>query len=161
MPLPSSPFAKAKSIYAGLCIVEFTPDGGSAVTFETKMLTQGLEQETKDIELPDAKGVLRKVRTVLVKQQESFTFELMEVKRLLDIFGNAMAGRVTGICTLYIPDPDDATGKLSLKSETGFACTITRDGNVDFGNGDFSKATIKVESNKQGAISWTPDWTIV
>lgn len=160
MPLPSSTFDPAKSIFAGLSIIQFTPSGGSAIVFESRLLDNELEQEEKSIELPDAAGVLRKVRTVLSKQQESFKFELVEAKRLLDIFGNALAGRKVGVATIYIPDPDDASGKVALKSETGFACTVIRDGGVKFGDADFTKATIKIESNKKGAITWTPDYTI-
>ena len=35
---------------------------------------------------------------------------LPEAKRLLTIFSNKLAGRVTGTATLYIPDPTDASG---------------------------------------------------
>jgi hypothetical protein len=157
MSLPSAPFDTAKSIFAGLAIIELTPTGGTKVVFESRLLTSKLEQEIKDISRPDSKGVLRKVRTVLTKQQESFTFEIDEAKRLLDIFANSLAGRVTGVCTLWLPDPDDLTGKIALKSEVGFACTITRDGDMPFGNSEFAKATINLESNKQGPITWTAD----
>jgi len=234
MPIPLSPFASSKSIYAGLTVVVLKPSTGrlSAVTaatstltlashgladgdavtfvsgtgftgltagtpyyvvastsstfglaatpggaaiavgtssagvfdktviFESRMIDSELEQDEKHIELPDASGVLRRVRSVLTKQQESFKFEVMEAKRLLAIFGGAMAGRITGKTTLYIPDPDDVSGKVALKSETDFDATITRDGGVKFGDADFTKATIKLTSNKKGAITWTADATV-
>lgn len=125
--------------------------------FGSKLLTSKLEQEEKPLERPDSAGIIRKVRKVLTKQQESFTFEVDEVKRLLSIFGSALAGRVTATATLYCPDPDDASGKVSLKSEDDFSCTVTRDGDLQIGNSEFSKATFNLESNKLGAITWTAD----
>lgn len=80
-----------------------------------------------------------------------------EAKRLLEIFDGNLAGRVTGTCTMWLPDPDDATGYVALKSENDFAVTVTRDGDTKFGDGDFTKPSINIESNKQGAISWTAD----
>lgn len=158
MALPTSPFDTTKSIYAGLSIISLKiPAGGSAVIFEARKLEQPIDQTEKSIEMPDSAGVLRKVRTVLTNHQESFSFELVEPKRLLSIFSNSLSGRKTGTCTLYIPDPNDASGKVALTSETDFACTVTRDGAITFGDADFTKATIKIESNKQGAITWTAD----
>lgn len=125
-----------------------------------KKLDSSLEQEEKKLEVPDATGMLRPVRKVLIKQQESFTFSFAEVKRLLKIFNGALAGRRSGTATLFLPDPDDASGKVALKSEKDFACTITREGNLSFGTGDFPEATIKLDSNKLGAITWTADATV-
>jgi len=158
MALPTSPFDTAKSIYAGLSIVSLKiPAGGSAVIFEAKKLDNTLEQAEKSIEMPDAAGVLRKVRTVLTSQQEAYMFELVEPKRLLTLFGNSLCGRKTGTCTLYIPDPNDVSGKVALTSETDFAVTVTRDGGITFGDSNFTTAQIKIESNKLGAVTWTAD----
>ena len=127
--------------------------------FEAQLLTSKNDQEEKSIMAPDASGILRKARTVLTKQAEDFPLEILEVKRLLDIFDGALAGRKVGTCTIWIPDPDDATGTVALKSETDFACTVTRDGDVPFGQSDASKATINIESNKAGLVTWTADTT--
>lgn len=128
--------------------------------FGAKLITNKLEQEVKDLERPDSAGVIRKARSVLTKQNESFPFEIDEVKRLLTIFNGSLAGRVTGNATIYCPDPDDASGNVSLKSEADFACTVTRDGDLPMGNSEFSKATLNIESNKTtGAITWTADGT--
>lgn len=156
MPLPTSPFDAAESIFAGLSIIDFIPSGGVSTVFESRLLDEEPEQEEKALEMPDANGVLREVRSVLTKQKETYKFELVEPKRLLTIFGGALSGRVTGTVTLFIPDPDDAAGKVALTSES-FACTITRDGGVKFGDADFTKATIKITSNKQGSVTWTAD----
>ena len=155
--LPTSPFDAAKSIFAGLSVIKFTPTNGQEIVFESRLLNSKNDQEIKDISRPDTAGVLRKVRTVLSKAQESFIFEMDEAKRLLDLFGGALAGRVTGVCTLYLPDPDDESGKVALKSEEDFPCVITRDGDVKFGDADFTKASITIESTKAGAIAWTAD----
>jgi hypothetical protein len=124
---------------------------------EAQLLTAKNEQEEKTIMAPDASGILRKVRTVLVKQAEDFPFDILEVKRLLDIFGGTLAGRKIGTATIWIPDPDDATGAIALKSETDFACTVTRSTDVAFGQSDASKTTINIESNKAGMVTWTAD----
>jgi hypothetical protein len=127
--------------------------------FEAAQLDDDPEQEVKSLARPDARGVLRNVRNVRTKAADKYTFGLDEVKRLLAIFSGSLSGRVIGTCTLWIPDLDDASGKCALKSEADFACTVTRDGKVTYGNSDFSKATIKIESNKLGDLTWTPDAT--
>ena len=130
------------------------------VIFEAANLSDDPDQEVKSIQRPDIKGVLRNARSVRTKAQDKWTFGLDEVKRLLDIFNGSLSGRATGTCSLWLPDVDDATGKCALQSEADFAVTVTRDGKVEFGNGDFSKATIKIESNKVGDLKWTPDATV-
>jgi hypothetical protein len=147
---------------SGGAAIDITVDGTVGVfhlthIFESRLLESKLDQEEKAIEMPDSSGILRKVRTMLSKQQENFTFESPQPKRLLKIFSSALGGRVAGTCTLWIPDPDDASGYVSLKSEADFAATVTRDGNIKFGDSDFSKVTLNIESNKQGAITWTAD----
>lgn len=126
--------------------------------FGSKLLTSKLDQTIVDLKRPDADGVLRKARSVMTEQNESFTFEVDEVKRILSVFEGSLAGRITAEATLYCPDPDDDSGFVSLKSEAGFACTVTRDGDLSIGNSEFSKATFNLESNKTtGAITWTAD----
>lgn len=128
--------------------------------FESIKIDSKLEQETKDILRPDARGVQRKARTVTVKEQESFDYVVDEAKRLLGVFSGSLAGRVTGYATIYTPDPDDVSGKCALVSETDFACTVTRTGDMTFGDGDFTKPSIHIESNKVGAVTWTADASV-
>jgi hypothetical protein len=127
------------------------------VVVEAGQLDDDPEQETKYLDRPDAKGRLRHVRAVETKANEKWSFTFDSVKTLPAIFGGALRGRKTGTATLWIPDPDDATGKVALKSEDDFACVVTRDGILTFGNSDFSKAKIKIESLKNGDIQWTRD----
>jgi hypothetical protein len=63
-------------------------------------------------------------------------------------------------CSLWLPDPADASGKCALVSEADFSCTVTRDGDSKFGDGDFTKASINIESTKSGQIIFTPDATV-
>lgn len=125
-----------------------------------KKLDSALEQESKTLEVPDDEGVLREVRRVTVKQKESFTFGFTEVKRLLRIFSNGLAGRRSGTATIFLPDPDDVAGKCALKSEKDFACVVEREGNLSFGTGEFPEATIRLDSQKRGVITWTADATV-
>ena len=162
MALPTSPFSVADSIYAGKSVVSLKiPAGGSAIVFETYKLENDYSIQEKSIKMPGTDGVLRKVRSQTTEEDDNWKFALPEAKRLLTIFTNKLAGRVTGTATLYIPDPTDASGKCALVSETDFAVTVTRDGSVTFGDSDFTIPTIKIESNKTtGAVTWTKDATV-
>lgn len=161
--VPTADSFQLSATQGGAAIAVGTSSDGvfaPVVAVAGKKLDSTLEQEEKKLEVPDSTGMLRPVRKVLIKQEESFTFAFTEVKRLLKIFGGALAGRRSGTATLYLPDPDDASGKVALKSEKDFACTITRDGGLSFSTGDFPEATIKLDSNKLGAITWTADATV-
>ena len=125
--------------------------------FECGQLDDKPTQEIKQLLRPDAAGVLRPARIVRTKHSETWTFQLDEVKRLLEIFAGALSGFKSATATIWVPDPQDTTGNVSLKSETDFSCTVARDGDMMFGNADFSKSTVKVESQKNGAIAWTAD----
>jgi hypothetical protein len=128
--------------------------------FEATKLDDEPESEVKHLPRPDARGVIRNVRSVRTKSVEKFKFDLDEVKRLRELFGGAMVGRKEGTCTLWVPDVDDDTGKCALKSENDFACTVSRDGNISHGGGEFSKSTIMIESNKTGDITWSADVSV-
>ena len=160
MPLPSAPFDPANSIFNGLSIIQLKIDGTSLV-YEATQIDDDPEQDVKYLSRPDIKGVVRNVRGVQTKANEKWTFSLDEVKRLLEIFGGKLRGRVTATCTLWIPDVDDATGKCALQSQADFKCTVSRDGKVTFGNSDYSKTSIKIESNEPDDITWTKDAVIV
>jgi hypothetical protein len=128
--------------------------------FEAQQLDDDPEQEVKYLDRPDITGELHHARSVVIKGFEKWTFGLDEVKRLLEIFSGSLRGRKTATCTLWIPDPDDASGKCSLVSETDFSCVVTRDGKISHGAGDFSKTSIKIESMKVGNLTWTKDATV-
>jgi hypothetical protein len=68
-----------------------------------------------------------------------------------------MVGKKDGTCSLWIPDVDDPNGTVAMQSESNFACTVTRDGKIAHGGGNYSEATIKIESRKIGATQWTKD----
>lgn len=125
--------------------------------FEVDQLDDDPEQSVKQLKRPDAKGVLRPARTVQTEAAEKWTFALQEVKRVLEIFGGKMRGRKTGTATIWVPDTDDTTGLVAMKSQTDFAVTVSRDGKITYGNSDFSKTTIRVESEEADDITWTAD----
>ncbi len=148
---------------AGGAAVDITADGTVGVfqpvsVFESRKLSHKDNREFKEIQRPDSKGVLRTVRKVCVKGSEEFTYEVDEAKRLVsEIFQGALSGIREGTCTIWEPDPSDATNKVALKSDTDFACDITRDGDLGFGDGDASKAMLKITSLKSGDVLWTVD----
>lgn len=157
MSMPSAPFDTTKSLFNGRSVIAFTPTGGSVVTFESIKLDHKLEQEFQHIVRPDSLGVQRRVRSVLTKHFESFVYQVDEAKRLLsDLFSSSLSGIVSGTVQIWEPDPSDTGGKVALKSES-FACTLQRDGDLKFGDGDFTKAQIAIISNKTGAVTWTAD----
>lgn len=159
MPLPVATFDPADSIFSGLSIIQFTPEGGTATAevFEAAQIDDDPEQEVKYLDRPNKKGQMRHARSVETKANEKWTFGLDEVKRLTTLFGGKLRGRIKGTCTLWIPDTDDETGKIALKSQDAFKCVLSRDGKVQFGGGEFSKATIKIESEEADDITWTKD----
>lgn len=157
--LPSCPFDPAKSIFNGLSIIQLKI-GATTLVYEAAKLDDDPDQEFKPLSRPDSHGVVRPVRTVRTKAGEKWVFDLDEVKRLLEIFNGALIGGVEATCTLWIPDVDDATGTVALKSEEDFPCFVTRDGKMSHGGGEFSKAVIKIESRKAGDVTWTADTAV-
>jgi hypothetical protein len=158
--VPTSTTAKISATSGGAAITVGTSTVGvlqPVQVFESRKLDSKLQQENKEILRPDASGILRKVRIVTTKREESFMFEMDEAKRLLDIFGGALSGLVNATCTLWMPDPSDTSSNVALKSETDFACMVYRDGDVKFGDGDFTKPNISIESLKSGSLAWTAD----
>lgn len=154
--LPSAPFNAALSIFNGLSIIQLKI-GGTTLVFEATKLEDNPTQEVKSLERPGFDGVLRKVRDVRTKGYEEYTFDLQEVKRLPAIFGGALIGAVAATATLWIPDVADPSGTVALQSEADFACLVSRDGKMAHGGGNYSEATIKIESRKKGDITWTKD----
>ncbi len=158
--LPSAPFDPTQSIFGNLSVIQLKI-GEQLVVFEAAQLDDDPEQEVKHLPRPNRKGRLYNARSVETKASEKWTFGLDEVKRLLEIFGGKLRGRITCQATLWIPDPDDADGKCALKSEDNFDCVVSRDGKVTFGNSEFSKATIKIESLKSDDVTWTADAIVI
>lgn len=142
--------------------IDITLDGTVGIfqpvhVFEVAKLEDDPSQSVKELKRPDAQGRLRSVRTVETEVMEKFTFDLQELKRVLELFDGKMRGRKEGTCTLWIPDPDDATGKVALKSQDDFAVVVSRDGKITYGNSEFSQTVIKIESQEAADISWTAD----
>ena len=146
--------------------------GGSAITgysaatagvfqpvlvFEATQLDDDPEQEMKYLARSGMDGVVRNVRAVRTKANDKWTYGLDEVKRLPKIFDGALHGYKKGTCTIWVPDVDDQTGKVALKSTSDFGCAVSRDGKMTHGNSDFSKSTIKIESLEGTPITWTVD----
>lgn len=127
------------------------------VTFEAEKLEDDPQHDAKQLMRADASGVTRPARIIRTKGAEKWTFDLIELKRLLEISGGPMTFRKTGTATLWIPDVTDASGTVSLKSETDFAVSVSRGDKITYGGGDFSKTTIVIESLKLGDVAWSID----
>lgn len=159
--VPSADTFKLSATLGGSAISVGTSTVGSftpVYVFESRKLDYKDGREYKTLERPDSAGVLRVARKVCTKGAEEFVYEIDEAKRLLtDLFGGKLAGLATGTATIWEPDSDDASGKVALKSETDFSCDLVRDGDLKFGDGDFTKAQIKIASRKAGDVTWTVD----
>jgi hypothetical protein len=157
MPLPTSAFVAAKSVFGGKSYVSFTPTGGSELKFEFEYLDLSLDQSLVELKIPDGAGIKRVVRQVVAEQSEYIVGEINEAKRITtDLFSGAMGGRRTGVARFYISEVDDASGKICWLSEDAIPVTVTREsGAMKVGGGDFSKPPIRFTSNKAGAIAWT------
>jgi hypothetical protein len=124
---------------------------------EGTQLDDDPSSEVKQLKRPSRKtGKLFNARTIETSSEEKYTIGMDDVKRLPEIFGGKMSGRRKGTCQLWLPDVDDATNKCALVSQV-FDCTVMRDGKVTHGNSEFSKSTIKIESNEQDLLDWDVD----
>jgi hypothetical protein len=144
----------------GGATINITAAGSAGVfqpllVFEVPSFEDDPEQETKPLPRPGFDGIVRNAANPITKRIERWTAQLDEVKRLPQLFAGALSGRATALATVWIPHSTDTT-TVALKSETDFPVTITRDGKLGFG-GDWSKATLKFESNKAGNVAWSVD----
>lgn len=157
MPLPTVAHTPANTVYGGRSYLVFTSNAATPVVTEviSKMVDYSGDSELAKRMVPDAKGVMRPDRIVRKSASESFVFETEELTKVTAILGGSLNGFATGTAVVFICDPDDASGKVAVKSES-FPCTVSRDGNISFQD-DFSKAKIKVESTKVGDITFTLD----
>ena len=142
--------------------VDITTDGTAIVlqpvlVFEAEKLEDDPQHDAKPLMRADATGVTRPVRIVRTKGAEKWTFDLIELKRLLEISGGPLNFRKTGTATLWIPDVTDPSGTVALKSEADFAVSVSRGEKITYGGGDFSKTTIVLESLKAGDVTWSID----
>lgn len=160
--VPTATTFKISATSGGAALTPGTSSAGSfqpVQIIESRLLKHGDDAEYKEIQRPDSSGILRTVRKVKTKGGETWKFEMDEAKRIVDVFSGALAGFVTATATLWLPDPQDASGYVALKSETDFTCTIGRDGELGFGDSDFTKATLMLTSTKQGPVLFTADAT--
>ena len=123
--------------------------------FESNTLKEGGQDTFEDFKRYGTDGVQRTKRKVLSESSNEINWEVDEAKRLLDIFGGRMNGlAVARGVTVWVQDPDDATGKCALKS-TEFPANITRDGEVTMEKKVV--ATLKAENTGDTPITYTPD----
>ena len=123
--------------------------------FESNTLKEGGNDTFEDFKRYGTDGIQRTKRKVLSESSNEISWEVDEAKRLLDIFGGRMNGlAVARGVTVWVQDPNDATGKCALKS-TEFPANITRDGDVTMEKKVV--ATLKAENTGDTPITYTPD----
>jgi hypothetical protein len=140
--------------------ITITAEGSAGVfapveVFESNTLKEGGQDTFEDFKRYGTDGIQRTKRKVLSESVNEISWEVDEAKRLLDIFGGRMNGlAVARGVTVWVQDPDDATGKCALKS-TEFPANITRDGEVTMEKKVV--ATLKAENTGDTPITYTPD----
>jgi len=140
--------------------ITITAEGSAGVfapveVFESNTLKEGGQDTFEAFKRYGTDGVQRTKRKVLSESSNEISWEVDEAKRLLDIFGGRMNGlAVARGVTVWVQDPDDATGKCALKS-TEFPANITRDGEVTMEKKVV--ATLKAENTGDTPITYTPD----
>ena len=140
--------------------ITITAEGSAGVfapveVFESNTLKEGGNDTFEDFKRYGTDGIQRTKRKVLSESVNEISWEVDEAKRLLDIFGGRMNGlAVARGVTVWVQDPDDASGKCALKS-TEFPANITRDGDVTMEKKVV--ATLKAENTGDTPITYTPD----
>ncbi len=143
--------------------ITITADGSAGVfapveVFESNTLKEGGTESYEDFKRYGTDGVPRTKRKVISESVNQVSWEVDEAKRLLDIFNGRMSGlAVASGVTIWVRDPDDASGKCALKSST-FAANITRDGEVTMDKKVIT--TLMAESTEDTPITYTADASI-
>jgi hypothetical protein len=89
-------------------------------------------------------------------RKELFKFKTKEIKKVIALLGS-LSGSISGTCTAWIRDPNDAPAKVALKTDD-FPCTIYRDtGEAALSGDNPSEVTLVIRSQKDGAVDIRPD----
>jgi hypothetical protein len=105
----------------GGAAINFTADGTGTVGLIVDLpgiaadYSYEFEEGKRDVSGSD--GVIRTDRRILKKEEQSFDFEVSDVKRLKRCFGNIndISGRLTkGTAKLWIKDPNDTVSNVSV-----------------------------------------------
>lgn len=126
--------------------------------FESNTLKEGGSETYEDFKRYGTDGVMRSKRKIASESACEITWEVDEAKRLLDVFSGRMRGlALASKVTVWVRDPDDASGKIALQSSS-FAANITRDGDIVLDKKVV--ATLKAESTEDTPFTFTADATI-
>jgi hypothetical protein len=155
MPIPTVNFDPDKTIVPQKSYAIFTPagPGASEVALVGKVANYDPTTDTIKREAPGGDNLLRPDRIVAIRQTEIFKFELEDVARLEEIFGEKLSGIADGKVRLIITDPDDEAGTVALQTNE-FACSATLDGGLNFTAGEFAKATIAFEAKEPVTVTF-------
>ena len=140
--------------------ITITADGSAGVfapveIFESNTLKEGGNETFEDFKRYGDDGIQRTKRKVRSESVSKISWEVDEAKRLRDVFAGRLSGLAVALSvTVWIRDPDDASGKVALKSSS-FAANITRDGEVNFEKKVV--ATLTAESTEDAAITYEAD----
>jgi len=159
MPLPSATFDPTKTIVGRQLIVSITIAAVST-HFLASLASYDPTAELGRLMAPGASnGPAYTARVWQKSIGELFKVETEEVEKVRALLGSYV-GLKSGTCTIYIRDPDDATGTVAYKSDD-FACAIYRDpSTISLGGDAAAKVTLVIESNKDGAIAWDDDASV-
>lgn len=126
--------------------------------FESNNVKQGGNESYEEFKRYGDDGRPRTKRKIVSESVDKITWEVDEAKRLLSVFNGRMNGlAVAKGVTLWVRDPNDATGKVALRSST-FAANITRQGEITLEKKVV--VTLEAESTEDASITFTKDVSV-
>ena len=126
--------------------------------FESNNVKQGGNESYEEFKRYGDDGRPRTKRKIVSESVDKITWEVDEAKRLLSVFNGRMNGlAVAKGVTLWVRDPNDATGTVALRSST-FAANITRQGEINLEKKVV--VTLEAESTEDAPITFTKDVSV-
>lgn len=143
MPLPTGAFAPAETINARHMWADITPTGGALTSIKLKALSVQTSQEFLDRLIPVG-DYIQADRSLPTTRELVF---IATVEEFTQAFLNLVLGATytTGTCTITITDPDDATSTVAIQTNA-FGCTVTLEGNIEFGQDVISSYTLRIKA---------------
>jgi hypothetical protein len=157
MPLPAATYDATQTVVGRQSILVLTPSSGDALNLLVSVLEVDAQLDLGRNKAPGASnGVPYTARVWEKGRAEMLKVETEELEKV-NAFLGSLSGKKDGNCTAYIRDPDDAANTVAYKTDN-FACSIYRDpASIRMSGDDTSKATIIIESRKDGPITFTKD----
>lgn len=151
MSAPTATQTPADLVHGVRSYIRYTPSAGDPIELLCTLTSYEGNLETIKNMVPGTDNVLRPNRESQKSSEEAFIIDAKELKKVHELLGGGFNKlRKGGTVQLWIYDPDDASGKVKIKTNI-FACSLKRDGGtIDFGADDFAATKVRI-TNLSGA----------